>query len=108
MKFTKYFYLKKSLALPLLTLLISLLITYQVFHVAQVEDKHKAQVYFDFRVREATDLINQRMKTYEQALRGTAGLFRASNTVERNDFKQYVASLNLAKNYPGIQGLGSP
>ena len=55
---------------------------------------------------EATDLINQRMRTYEQALRGTAGLFRASNTVERNDFKQYVASLNLAKNYPGIQGLG--
>ena len=106
MKITKYFYLKKSLALALLTLLISLLTTYQLFHVAQVEVKHKAQVYFDFRVREATNLINQRMKTYEQALRGTAGLFRASNTVERNDFKQYVASLNLANNYPGIQGVG--
>jgi len=95
-----------SVALTVLTLLISLLITYQVFHVAQVEVEHKAQVYFDFRVREATNLINQRMKTYEQALRGTAGLFRASNTVERNDFKQYVASLNLANNYPGIQGVG--
>ena len=106
MKITKYFYLKLSAALPLLTLLISLLFTYQVFHVAQVEVKHKAQVYFDFRVHESTNFINQRMKTYEQALRGTAGLFRASNTVERNDFKQYVASLNLAKNYPGIQGVG--
>ncbi|MCX7186653.1 MAG: CHASE domain-containing protein [Methylophilales bacterium] len=106
MKFTKYFDLKMSVALPLLTLLISLLITYQVFHVAKVEVEHKAQVYFDFRVREATNLINQRMKAYELALRGAAGLFKASDSVERNDFKQYVASINLAKNYPGIQGLG--
>jgi signal transduction histidine kinase len=106
MKITKYFYLEMSVALPILTLLISLLITYQALHVAQDEVKQKAQIYFDFRVREANNLINQRMKVYEQALRGTAGLFKASNTVERNDFKQYVASLNLAKNYAGIQGVG--
>ena len=106
MKFTQYCSLKMSVALPLLTLLISLLINYQVFHVAKVEVEHKAQVYFDFRVREATNLINQRMKAYELALRGAAGLFKASDSVERNDFKQYVASINLAKNYPGIQGLG--
>ena len=46
MKFTRYFSLKMSVALTVLTLLISLLITYQVFHVAQVEVEHKAQVYF--------------------------------------------------------------
>ena len=34
------------------------------------------------------------------------GLYVASENVERNEFHDYVSTLDLAKNYPGIQGVG--
>ena len=106
MKITKHVQLKNTVALPLLTFFISLWMTYQVFHFAKIEVMHKAQVYFDFRVREVINQINQGMQAYEQALLGTAALFKASKHIERDEFKQYVATLNLTKIYPGVQGIG--
>jgi diguanylate cyclase (GGDEF)-like protein/PAS domain S-box-containing protein len=97
---------KLTLALPLLTLALCLLITYQVVNTAKIEAQEKTQAYFDFRVREATNLIDERMRDYEQVLRGAAGLFKSSNTVERNEFREYVETLNLVTNYPGVQALG--
>ena len=64
------------------------------------------QTYFDFRVREANSRIERRMMTYEQILRGAEGLFAASISVERDEFRAYVAALRLEQNYPGIQGVG--
>jgi len=106
MKITKYLHFNLSVALPLLTLLITLFITHQAFNSAKIELEEKTQTYFDFRVREATSLIKHRMHVYEQVLQGASGLFKASTSVERNGFKQYVTTLNLAKNYTGIQGVG--
>ena len=61
---------------------------------------------FDFRVRETVEHIEQRMATYKQVLRGARGLFAASVNVERDEFRNYVAMLQLEQRYPGIQGLG--
>jgi CHASE1-domain containing sensor protein len=61
MKFPKYFRLIKSIAFLLLTLIVCLLITYLAVNTAKIEIKQKKQTYFDFRIREATNLINQRM-----------------------------------------------
>jgi diguanylate cyclase (GGDEF)-like protein len=61
---------------------------------------------FNFRVRETNERIQQRLQIYEQVLRATAGLFRASNEVSRQEFRLFVDSLRLAQNYPGIQGIG--
>jgi diguanylate cyclase (GGDEF)-like protein/PAS domain S-box-containing protein len=102
----KYLHNNKTLIYPLLTLIVCLLITYIAFSKAKTEVDADRQVYFDFRVREAINLIENRMQTYEQVLLGTAGLFKSSKKVERNEFKEYVETLNLAKNYPGIQGVG--
>lgn len=102
MTITKYFHFNLSVALPLLTLLITLLLTYEAFNSTNIELEQKTQTYFDFRVREAINLINNRMHVYEQVLHGASGLFMASNHVDRNEFKQYIATLNLAKNYAGI------
>ncbi len=106
MKLFKYIGLNRPVALTLITLMIGLSITYQLFQSTQVKVDREKQVYFDFRVREASNLISQRMQAYEQVLLGASGLFKASNSVERYKFEQYVAALNLAENYPGIQGVG--
>jgi diguanylate cyclase (GGDEF)-like protein/PAS domain S-box-containing protein len=106
MKITKYFYFNLSLALPLLILFISLFITYQAFSAAKIDLEQKTQTYFDFRVREAINLIKNRIDVYDQLLHGASGLFVSSNSVERNEFKRYIATLNLAKNHAGLQGMG--
>ncbi|PKH01044.1 hypothetical protein CXF72_19120 [Psychromonas sp. MB-3u-54] len=89
-----------------LLLITSLAVTYGSFYFTQINSEKNIQAYFDFRVREAVSLIEIRIKAYEQVLRGTGGLFNASKTVEREEFKRYISSLNLAENFPGIQGVG--
>ena len=106
MTITKYFHLNFSVISTLLTLFISLFFTYQLFNTTKIELEKNTHSYFDFRVREAINLINSRIHVYGQVLYGASGFFTASNIIERNEFEQYVATLNLANNYPGIQGVG--
>jgi PAS domain S-box-containing protein len=39
-------------------------------------------------------------------LRAGTGLFRANRTVSAEEFRRFVAQLNLEEKYPGIQGIG--
>jgi CHASE1-domain containing sensor protein len=46
------------------------------------------------------------MSNHRQILLGGAGLFEASESVSREDWRHYVQRLDLETNYPGIQGVG--
>lgn len=61
---------------------------------------------FDFRTQEITKAVKDRMIVYEQVLWGGVGLFNASDDVSRENFKRYVASLEIDQHWPGIQGIG--
>jgi diguanylate cyclase (GGDEF)-like protein/PAS domain S-box-containing protein len=50
--------------------------------------------------------LRERTEGYAQILRGTGALFRASDRVSREEFRSYVDSLGLPRNYPGLLGLG--
>jgi diguanylate cyclase (GGDEF)-like protein/PAS domain S-box-containing protein len=50
-------------------------------------------------------LIEARMATYEQVLRGARGLFAASDEVSRHEFSEYFNALSLAQYYPGMLGI---
>jgi len=52
------------------------------------------------------DLIQKRLDIYTNVLSGARGLFAASQSVSRPEWKAYVDSLKLRQYYPGIQGLG--
>lgn len=66
--------------------------------------------------RSAGDLIEQamvfeahlgtRMESFLTLLRGAAGLFAASERVAKQEFEAYTSQLDLARNYPGMQGVG--
>ncbi|CAK0765880.1 two-component system, sensor histidine kinase and response regulator [Gammaproteobacteria bacterium] len=64
------------------------------------------QSEFEFRSNEIHVRVKERLKNYEQVLLGVSGLFSASKSVERDEFREYVTALHLGKNYPGIQGVG--
>lgn len=92
--------------ITVLTLLISLFVTYKTWEVARQSTENTAQTAFEFRVRESNHRIEQRLQVYEQVLRATLGLFHASKSVSRSEFRAFTDALNLAENYPGIQGIG--
>jgi CHASE1-domain containing sensor protein len=50
--------------------------------------------------------FEKRMSNHRQILLGGAGLFEASESVSREDWRHYVQRLDLETNYPGIQGVG--
>lgn len=55
---------------------------------------------------ETAKYLQERMKAYEDILRGGAGLFRASEVVTRQEWHQYIATYQIAERYPGVQGVG--
>lgn len=92
--------------LPWLSLLIGLGTTFAVWHHTRADALQARQDRFNFYVAEVVGDIENRMRAYEQILHGMAALFSASRDVSRDEFRTYVESLQLAKSYPGIQGIG--
>ena len=98
--------LRAAVIAPWLVLVFCLALSWLLWNVTQQQTQSKLQDNFDFNVRQAVTLTEQRVLAQEQILRGVRGLFVASDKVERNEFHDYVATLHLAENYPGIQGVG--
>ena len=92
--------------LPLLSLFVFLLVTYQLWSSAQREADEVLQADFNAQVQEVKNKIEIRMQNYEHLLRGVQGLFAATSHVDRNDFHAYANEVALETNYPGMQSLG--
>lgn len=87
-------------------LVLSLCATLWAWYATRNAAEEKARLLFDFRVQETESAIFKRMQDYEQVLRGGAGLFAASQKVDRAEWKAYIASLDIQERYPGMQGIG--
>jgi PAS domain S-box-containing protein len=92
--------------LPWVVLVVSLLVTYQLWEDEQQQNLRDLQTSFDSRMRETVTNVEQRMRAYEEMLRGAQGLFASSDRVDRNRFYSYVSTLHLEQNFPGIHGMG--
>ncbi|MEX8502050.1 MAG: PAS domain S-box protein [Leptothrix ochracea] len=88
------------------TLVISLVLTWAGWYVTNQFIQHRASDRYAFQVKDVLGAIQQRMQTYESMLRGGAGLFGASETVDRREWKTYVQALQLDQRFPGIMGFG--
>jgi diguanylate cyclase (GGDEF)-like protein/PAS domain S-box-containing protein len=92
--------------LPWLLLVVSLAITYLIWDREQKNAGVDLKIDFDYRVREVDSRLDQRMKAYEQILRGARGLFLSTPNVKRREFRDYYNSLYLEDNYPSSMGIG--
>lgn len=91
--------------LPLIVLALTSSLTYTLWKDARKNALNELKAEFNYRQLEAAERVNQRMLDYDQMLRGLRGLYRASNSVDRNEFRQYYAALNTAERYKGVQAL---
>ncbi len=89
-----------------MVLLVCLLLTVWGWIVSRDNALEQGRLYFDGQANEMTVAIKSRMQGYEQVLRGGVAYFSASKFVERDEWRQYVTGLDLARSYPGIQGVG--
>jgi diguanylate cyclase (GGDEF)-like protein/PAS domain S-box-containing protein len=87
-------------------LFFGLLATFEVHRRAQETLLHDQQTQFDDRVSDIVAAIRTRLASYEDMLRGGAGLLAASTSVSRAGWKDYNDSLALQERYPGVQGVG--
>lgn len=96
-----------TIAVPILLVISTGLIAIYFLQNAAINTARQIQLdNFEFQGREITLRIEQRLEAYEQVLHGISGLYYASTRVERNEFHNYVSTLDLAKHFPGIQGVG--
>jgi PAS domain S-box-containing protein len=81
---------------------ITLVAALYVNRTAQAKDRAR----FENLVRQISTTLTNRLDTYVALLRAGGGLFAASDSVEPDEFHRFVAELDLARHYPGIQGMG--
>lgn len=92
--------------LSIAVLSLGLLITWLGWRIADDDAVSDAESRFAVAVAENRERILSRMAHYEQALRGGAALFDASDVVSRAEWKAFTESMQVASRLPGIQGLG--
>jgi PAS domain S-box-containing protein len=97
---------RNRIILPFIVLLTCLVITYLNWNVANTSRENELRTYFEYRARDVKNRIEQRIIGYEQILKSTRGLYNATVNVNRSEFRTFFNSLNLDKNYPGVQGVG--
>jgi len=89
-----------------IALFLAIFVTYTAWDFSRTTAHHEADSRFGFRAAQIGEAVRGRMGDYEQVLRGGAGLFAASEFVERQEWRAYVEHLRIDEVYPGIQGLG--
>lgn len=90
----------------LAVLALGCLITWGAWHNEVTREATLDQAHTDAQVQEYTHAIRSRMAGYEQILRGGTSLFSSMPNVTRNQWRDYVANLEVQDNYPGFQGIG--
>ena len=89
-----------------LTFALLMCLTVWMWRGATLDSGHIAKERFAHKVAEAHIAIQQRLLAYEQILRGAVALFASSTEVTRDEWRAYVRTLEIEKNFLGIQGIG--
>ena len=80
----------------------ALLFSYYVWRTAHAKDLER----FNTTSQELTTYVRGRPRLYIEVLRAATGLFAVSPSINPGQFEKFVERLELADQYPGVQGIG--
>jgi len=83
-------------------LLSSLFFSYYVWRTGEAKDLER----FNTTTQELTTYVRGRPRLYIEVLRAASGLFAASPSINPAQFQKFVERLELADQYPGVEGIG--
>lgn len=89
-----------------LVFVVSLFVTLFLWREAYFSNLEISNARFHNRVNLITGKIQEAVRNNEKILLGCAGLFASTPTVTREIWRAYAEQLEMARTFPGIQGLG--
>ncbi|MHC5024242.1 MAG: PAS domain-containing hybrid sensor histidine kinase/response regulator [Planctomycetota bacterium] len=89
----------------LLVMLVSLSTTLAVWTQMRQAAQAKYQQAFAHEGEKIRESLEDRLLEYKRALQGGRGLFAASRSVERSEWRAFVESENIGEHYPGAYGI---
>jgi len=95
----------RLLLLSGLVLVLGLGITVGLWQTTREEAERALEEEFQFWADNVASGTTDRLNGYVSVLRGVVGLFDASISVSREEFRRYVEALRLEQRCPGIQGV---
>jgi len=96
----------RCLILTLATLILGVLGAVVSHKIVNQTFMHAEKARFAALTEKITGRIAERVHTYEYGLRGARGVFAASQHVELNEFRKYMASRDVELEFPGSLGFG--
>jgi PAS domain S-box-containing protein len=97
---------RSAIAWTAVVVLVGLACTTLVFLELQKEIRHEARARFDYLSTRIVSEAQDRVQLALHGLRGVRGLFAASQSVDRDEFRTYVEQQSIESEYPGIKGFG--
>jgi PAS domain S-box-containing protein len=98
--------LLRGAAIAWLALLLSLAMTLLEWSAVRDAVRTRALARFQHQTDQIRTQLGQRLAEREHVLFGAAALVAAKGGVRRDQWRDYVRTLNLAENYPGLLGMG--
>ena len=74
--------------------------------ITAAQERAREEVRFRSLAERYQNIIGERVNTYVQVLKGAAGLFAASESVQRDEWRAYFEQLDLSGRYGGLKVLG--
>ena len=96
----------KTARFPFLVLAVSILLTVGVTYNFYQSAKNKDSIRFTNEVNRIQTAIEGKINLYIALLKGGRGFIESNREITRQNFTDYVKSLELEKNYTGVQGIG--
>lgn len=95
-----------QLKLPALGLISIWIATAAVYLSFILSEAKQEKLRFQHLSKEVVDGVKEKIKSYEDILRGGAGLVAASKNVSKEEWKTYVLSSKSNERYEGSEGIG--
>ncbi len=87
-------------------LIIGILLSFAGFWYSSKIFKERERLRFETVAKQITIQVKGRMDAYRETLYAGVALYDSSQSVERDEWHNFISALKIDKNFPGIQGLG--
>ena len=80
-------------------------VCYSIWSQSVARNNSFSKTTFDSSALVVKDSITGRIKSYLNVLNGFRGLYSSTFSITQGEFDQYIQTLDLAKNYPGVRSI---
>ena len=93
-------------AVVAISLLTTLMLTLYAWQFVSERQYNQAETNFQMLADNTDEALRYRLEIYQRALEGAAAFAGSSETIESDQWRNYVERLDIDRAYPGMRGIG--